>query len=55
MKRNKKTPTLHDALVKFWEDNGLPGGPQIEHDNEGQIVIYTGMKWDVKKNKFVQS
>ena len=53
MKTKKVLPTLQEALEHFWKYNKLPGGPAIEHDNEGQIVIYTGMKWDDKKNKFV--
>ena len=43
---------LQEALEKFWIDYDLPGEPCIEHDNDGQIVIYTNMKYDEETGEF---
>ena len=41
--------SLQSLLEKVWSDNDLPGYPVIEHDNDGQIIIYTGMTEKDKK------
>jgi|LauGreDrversion4_2_1035121.scaffolds.fasta_scaffold15186_7 hypothetical protein len=38
----KKTRALIDAWIKFINDNDI----DIETDNYGQIVIYTGLMFD---------
>ena len=37
---------LQTLLSNVWEENNLPGHPCLELDNDGQIVIYTGMSED---------
>lgn len=53
MQKKKKDITLEQALNKFWKKYELPGGPDIQTDNEDQIVIYTGMK-ENKDGKFTE-
>jgi len=38
--------SLQSMLDEFWAENELPGNPEIETDNNGQLVIFTGMVSD---------
>jgi len=34
---------LAEALDEFWHQHKLPGGPDIQYDNDNQLIIYTGI------------